>query len=504
MYVLRRWKMLEDKWGTPKAPQLKFHLGDRLSIGAGGKMWRRLQTFGAKVIAPATKEFVERELGPAETDEAGFMEQGPDLRYKLPQEVLEGWAKTMIGLWDTESALIYGRSRKDGVERWLAVMPKQEVTSSSVDLEEIGDALQYMMSQGYTCVGSLHIHPGSMSCCSGTDKSDLFTDVGGIHYIVPRLGGQIGVYYSASGAVWKLTDTEGWKTTINLAAITRVDAPVRRSLTSPVGKSGARALKGMVKAKTYTTTVWPAQGGYYNGRRTNGYEYDDEWLNWDGRRWANWKEDKGTQETKKVEKKDETAAGKFNEIIDETLATVTNRRGHMLDDALEEMNLLADEVTSSMETLVDSLYMMDSILTVLWSRQVIPFELVQRIGNLRSQILKGMDIPYEIVKTDDAKEAVADYLGYLPKGKKKGKKKRKAEKEAIDDGDGGRFVKGAPKREEIDDLVLAEKDVAYETPGGKMIRVRLSGWNVTTGEIVGVHGGLRIPMTPERIVGIYE
>lgn len=179
-----------------------------------GKLWYKSSSYGSSCIVPLTDDLIVRAFGGDTNtlvgDITGVLEEGPKKEWLLPHKVLRKWRKYMLAAFDTESVCIYGKRRIRAGHNvqsekrrpiWLAVFPKQEVTGSTTDVDDFGPAGEALSSLGYKRVGTIHTHPGTMTGCSLVDEKEMWEEFGGIHYILPRMGGT-GVYYSSGGFTW--------------------------------------------------------------------------------------------------------------------------------------------------------------------------------------------------------------------------------------------------------------------------------------------------------------
>lgn len=176
-----------------------------------GALWHTPKSYGGVAVVEMKQgQIIQAVTGTYEKSTAEAPEpillSPPSTDYKLPLSILRTWA-TVLMQFDTEALVVYGRNRKHH-DRWLAVVPEQEVSSTSVDVDDFGPACELLSKRGYERVGTIHTHPGGMTTCSRTDTGELWDGFGGIHLIVARTGG-IGCYYSAGGMTWRL-GTKEW------------------------------------------------------------------------------------------------------------------------------------------------------------------------------------------------------------------------------------------------------------------------------------------------------
>jgi hypothetical protein len=101
---------------------------------------------------------------------------------------------------------LFGKHRTE--DSWLAVVPKQECTGASVEVEDFGPALELLTSRGYRKVGTIHTHPGGGSQCSGIDTGDTLWGgedrFSGVHGIIGKTSGDTTFYYCMGGETFKL------------------------------------------------------------------------------------------------------------------------------------------------------------------------------------------------------------------------------------------------------------------------------------------------------------
>lgn len=177
---------------------LKTLYGEGL-LGKEGKARRLVKSFGAIALVP----FRDQELDTLPDVEDELL-QAPGLEYKPPIEVVKEWVR-VLGQYTTEAHAIIGRNKEGD---WLGVVPTQECTSASVDIEDNGPAVQVLRERGYTRVGTIHTHPGNMTQCSSTDTEESWKDCGGVHLVAGSHNVQ--AYFSAGGITFVL-EAEEWK-----------------------------------------------------------------------------------------------------------------------------------------------------------------------------------------------------------------------------------------------------------------------------------------------------
>jgi len=169
----------------------------------------------------------------------------------------------------------------------MGVMPKQEVTGAGVDVDDFQKAAGLLMQKGCRRVGTLHTHPGSMSSCSSTDTGQMWDKFGGIHLVVPRAGGKVGVYFSTHHLTWEVTDKEWeyklWEDKQPTEAY-EVDERDRGIVTENDDKEYKDVVKEKVYvySSTYATQDWKKEYGLYGKKSWE----ENEGLEWvAGRGW---------------------------------------------------------------------------------------------------------------------------------------------------------------------------------------------------------------------------
>lgn len=173
-------------------------------------LWKKPETYGAKAFVPAKVDDVIMGLrGKVKTlkIEPELLRE-PSKEWRLPTTVLIRWAAMMLDTSAGEMSCLYGKKIgkvPKGEPMWLGVVPKQEVTAGSVDVDDQGPALALLAKRGYKMVGSVHTHPGGMTSCSGTDTGEHWKHSGGVHIIVTRLG-TTGAYFATGGVTWELRE----------------------------------------------------------------------------------------------------------------------------------------------------------------------------------------------------------------------------------------------------------------------------------------------------------
>ena len=174
-----------------------------LFLRQDGTVYGHTEAYGVEVLSPVRKEELAEMFGVKceEGIEDIVKANGPpDVKYKVPTSVLVGWAQRLL-LFPGESLIVYGKHKKK--DEWLGVVPEQEVSGASVDVDDFGKAAALLMKKGFQRVGTLHTHPGGMTGCSGTDTGELWDKFGGIHIIVTQTG-IASYYFSNREKTWDL------------------------------------------------------------------------------------------------------------------------------------------------------------------------------------------------------------------------------------------------------------------------------------------------------------
>jgi len=178
-----------------------------------GSIYSMSSPYGSLVSSPMTKEEINSvltgKINPKDIPEPqALLVRTPDLALRPPIDFVKLWAQQLLD-YDTEALCIYGVSRKNP-EDWLAVVPDQEVTGASVDVDDFGPAASTLISKGYKVVGTLHTHPGGMTSCSTVDTGQLWNKFAGIHLIVTHTG-ILSFYFSTRGITWDLKSFKGFE-----------------------------------------------------------------------------------------------------------------------------------------------------------------------------------------------------------------------------------------------------------------------------------------------------
>lgn len=225
-----------------------------------GKIWR-LYTIGDGVVYAPWRE---EELGVAMWGSRGWTKGEekklvvhPTEEWRVPAAVLEQWTAAVSGE-GTEVEVVVGRKR--GTGEWLGVIPTQTVSSTSVEVEDIGPAVETLARMGGRFVGTFHIHPGVGATPSSTDTRENYSKIGGIHWIAGTPQGvdrvvDVTATLSAGGLVWGL---EGWYGKITVPVEVGEGIPLWLEDGSPYSRSGMRAL---LKRPAAVIPTWQGQKG---------------------------------------------------------------------------------------------------------------------------------------------------------------------------------------------------------------------------------------------------
>lgn len=171
-----------------------------------GRIWRQVEVWGGRFEVPMSREEVAMGIvGGKEWKDRGElrgqMMEEPGAVWRVPVGILKGWVAVLLTR-PGEAGCLYGKRGRE----WVAVVPPQKASGGECDMDKLDEVAVWMMTNKVTRVGTIHTHPGGMTSYSGTDEHDLFSKVGGIHYIVPR-DGRMGCYVSVGGNVWEIP---GW------------------------------------------------------------------------------------------------------------------------------------------------------------------------------------------------------------------------------------------------------------------------------------------------------
>lgn len=240
--------------------------GFEYTMREDGRMWAWKTLFGARIWTPCRFEEVLERYGaasqnPEEVEMECLMEGQVDPEWLLPESVLARWGRQLLEC-EGEAFCVYGRDRRNPV-KWMAVVPEQETSSGGVDIDELGVALEALAQLGCRRVGTVHTHPGSMTGFSTTDRDDMFSVMGGIHWIVAK-SRQFAGYLALNGeAVFRLKEGQIRGRGSGMA------------FRGPGGEHGWAQVKPLIKKKTWGY----APGGY---RGTGG---TTRWVNGRQERW---------------------------------------------------------------------------------------------------------------------------------------------------------------------------------------------------------------------------
>jgi len=99
--------------------------------------------------------------------------------------------------------------------RWTFVVPRQKATWGSWEFDDEDRELEATQLKlgDIPRTGTVHRHPGSDVRYSGTDETDLFAKVPGLHVILSNEGRRVGVYASVEGYVWTVQEPRDLDTT---------------------------------------------------------------------------------------------------------------------------------------------------------------------------------------------------------------------------------------------------------------------------------------------------
>lgn len=180
--------------------------GQRLSLMADMRLFRRTEGAVKSIVpidAEGARKFVYGVAG-AKHECAATLE-GWDRSRVPPLDVLARWRDRLVEEVLGEIMIVVCRSAR-GVEpvQWLAVVPEQEASGASCESDDLDDAYRAAAERGFEPAAStLHVHPGSMTGASGTDRED-WSKASGIYLIAPRACRKVSAWASAGGAVWNL------------------------------------------------------------------------------------------------------------------------------------------------------------------------------------------------------------------------------------------------------------------------------------------------------------
>lgn len=264
-------KIKPEKVEPPIMIPVRLPIGMEVFLGEEGKIWYKPKAFGAEVCIPMkTEKFTHILIGNTKHQPLkAVCTKVPDTEWKVPRVELTRWAER-LAQYDTEALCIYGKLRGEPTADkplWMAVVPKQECTGATVDVDDFAPAGEVLMKEGYQRVGTIHTHPGGSGVfsgtkstgptCSGVDKNELWDGFGGVHIIVSK-GGSVTFYFSLGGETWRLAD-EVWQEE-PLWAILPTELGVCTSLVNETGVSQVHSINTMITKKKYTGCI--VQGGY--------------------------------------------------------------------------------------------------------------------------------------------------------------------------------------------------------------------------------------------------
>ena len=191
---------------------LKFPKGKKVILKADGCMYQTSNSFGAEISGPMTREevceAVTGNIGIKPPDPVVQLLKPPVKEFAVPLGYVREWARQLLDD-PRENLLLYGVSRKDPT-KWLGVVPEQEVTGGSVDVDDFGKAASQLSQKGFRIVGTLHTHPGGMTGCSGTDTGELWNRIAGVHLIVTHTG-ILSWWFSSRTITWDLKEYESFQ-----------------------------------------------------------------------------------------------------------------------------------------------------------------------------------------------------------------------------------------------------------------------------------------------------
>lgn len=194
--------------------EVKFMLPNKkpLILKSDGRVYGMTDAYGGMVSTPIKEQELHEQLtgtlGSKQPKPRFLLVHPPDKKWRVPLPFVQLWGQQLLA-YDSEALCIYGVNIKDA-SKWIAIVPDQEVTSASVDVNEFGKARELMSKMSYRCVGTLHTHPGDMTSCSGTDTGELWNEFSGIHLIVTHTG-KLSWWISSKEITWPLDQAEGFE-----------------------------------------------------------------------------------------------------------------------------------------------------------------------------------------------------------------------------------------------------------------------------------------------------
>lgn len=256
--------------------------GQTAEVRGDGRIWELREAFGAKVRLPMKEEDIKTII----TGSRAGMKLEEEL-IALPGEEWRPSRGALIGIavqllqFNTEALCVLGkrREKKEGENEWIAVVPKQKVTTGSVDVDDFGKSMQLVIERGYKLVGTVHTHPGGgLPQCSYTDRDELWKGFGGIHFIISRDGG-VRPYFSCGDVIWDI----GVKDSIWEAKyLWEKDGEYGNAVLEDVEvttEEGGYVLKDMVSEKQYVYK------GVQTGKNNWGYKREESLITEDLYAW---------------------------------------------------------------------------------------------------------------------------------------------------------------------------------------------------------------------------
>ena len=247
---------------------------EELLLKPDGCLYSTLEVFGAKVSSPLTRkeiyELLTNDIGGELPDPVSWLLQNPTTEHIVPTEYARTWGQQLLE-FGSESLCVYGVHRKDP-KKWLGVVPEQEVTGGSVDVDDFGEALSTLSTLGYRTIGTLHTHPGSMTSCSSIDTGQLWNKFAGLHLIITHTG-VLSYHFSTRGITWSLNDQSAFKN-VNLWN-KKIPKPVK-STSLLLGEDGTEEYRPFIKRKVWNTPS--GTRGHKKGINsyTNYYDKEDK------------------------------------------------------------------------------------------------------------------------------------------------------------------------------------------------------------------------------------
>lgn len=182
--------------------------GKMVHIGADFQLWRNTEGLVEMKVPVSPAELRAMHLGPEwkhvtlEPELVGW-----DKSALPPLELLRAWADILKDACEGEAMVMVCRrfeiKSTDPINSrgWLGLVPKQRATGGGVEIEDSKKAVTWAYDHGYEPIGvQAHLHPGSMTGYSGTDREDA-EKWPGVHLILPRELNVVSIYLSAGGHV---------------------------------------------------------------------------------------------------------------------------------------------------------------------------------------------------------------------------------------------------------------------------------------------------------------